>query len=183
MYDVSEHPLLTETTAKEVFKSFWGVVDTEEGGLEYKRGWERIPNNWFKTPVDYGLIGLNLDLVSWITKYPELASIGGNTGTVNSFTALDISDLSGGVLNVATLLEGNNLLCFALEVVKTVSPNSLSNLFETLAVPLGLLTDALGTALTDLTCPVFKDLSYGGQPIWDSLTLAFPGPERAGSPL
>lgn len=159
------------------------MVDTDDGRLEYKRGWERIPENWYKTPVDYGLVQLNLDFIDWFVRYPQLASIGGNTGTVNSFTPLDISDLSGGLLNVQTLLEGNNLICFALQIVKTVSPNSLSNLFQTLAVPLRLLTDALGSAITDLTCPVFGDLAYGGKPLWDSLIQEFPGPARAASPL
>lgn len=166
-----------------MFKSFWGVVENENGELEYKRGWERIPANWFKTPVDYGLVQMNLDFVDWFLKYPQLASIGGNTGTVNSFTPLDISNLTGGVLNVETLLEGNNLICFALQVVKTVSPNSLSNLFQTLTVPLRLLTDALGDALTGLTCPPLDDLAYGGQPLWDTLIKDFPGPAKAASPL
>ncbi|KIW23701.1 uncharacterized protein PV07_11880 [Cladophialophora immunda] len=168
---------------KEIFKSFWGVVDNADGSLQYKRGWERIPNNWFKAPVDYGLVQLNLDLVDWFIKYPQLASIGGNTGTVNSFTGLDISNLSGGILNAETLLEGNNLLCFAFQVVNTVSPDSLSPLYSALAVPLKLLTDALGSALDPLTCPPLGDLTYEGQPIWKSLTNAFAGAERAGSPL
>jgi hypothetical protein len=178
----AEHP--TGILTKEVFKSFWGVVDDDNGQLEYKRGWERIPENWYKTPIDYSLISLNLDLVQWIARYPVLASIGGNTGTVNSFTALNISDVTGGLLNIETLLEGNNLLCFALQVVKTVSPNSLSNLFATLEKPLQLLTDALGTALTDVACPAFKDLEYGGKPIWDGLSQSkFGGVKKAGSSL
>lgn len=175
--------VLTWNAAKEVFKSFWGVVDTDDGRMEYKRGWERIPENWFRRPVDYGLVQLNLDFIDWFARYPELASIGGNTGTVNSFTPIDIGNLSGGLLNAETLLEDNNLICFALQIVKTVSPNSLSNLFATLAVPLKLITDALGAAITPLTCPPFGDLEYGGQPIWDSLNEAFAGPGRAGSPL
>jgi hypothetical protein len=174
--------VLTSCAAKEVFKSFWGVVDTDNG-LEYKRGWERIPENWYRTPVDYGLLQLNLDLVDWFVRYPELASIGGNTGTVNSFTLVDLSDLSGGLLNVETLLQGNNLLCFVLQIVKTVSPNSLSGLFATLGQALGLLTDALDSAIKPLACPPFDDLSYGGEPIWDSLKNTFAGPKRAGSPL
>ncbi|KIW94107.1 uncharacterized protein Z519_05423 [Cladophialophora bantiana CBS 173.52] len=168
---------------KEVFKSFWGVFDNSDGSLQYKRGWERIPNNWYKTPVDYGLVQLNLDLVKWFVEYPQLASIGGNTGTVNSFTPLDIADLSGGFLNAATLLEGNNLLCFAFQIVNTVSPDSLSPLYSALAVPLKLLTEALGAALDPLTCPPLGDLTYEGQPIWESLQNAFAGAGRAGSPL
>lgn len=128
-------------------------------------------------------MNLNLDLVSWFAQYPELVSIGGNTGTVNSFTLVNLTDLSGGLLNAGTLLEGNNLLCFAFQIVKTVSPDSLSPLYSTLAVPLKLLTDALGSVLEPLTCPPFEDLTYGGQPIWESLTNIYGGAERAGSPL
>lgn len=52
-------------------KSFF-AIDGEEGNFTYNEGWERIPDNWYKTPVDYSLVNLNLDTVDWITKYPEL---------------------------------------------------------------------------------------------------------------
>ena len=57
---------------KEVFKSFFGVSG-EEGSFEYKFGWEQIPQNWYKIPVEYGLVELNLDLINWVTQHPELA--------------------------------------------------------------------------------------------------------------
>jgi len=52
-------------------KSFF-AVSGEEGNFTYNKGWERIPENWYKTPVDYGLVSLNLDTVDFILKYPEL---------------------------------------------------------------------------------------------------------------
>jgi hypothetical protein len=121
------------------------------------------------------LLGLNLDVIAFILKYPELGSIGGNTGTVNSFTGVDVSDLTGGVLNAGTLLEGNNLLCFVFEVVKTVAPNSLSTLFSVLSVPLKLVTDTIDIALLDITCPAFADLTVGGQSFQDGIQSMFPG--------
>jgi hypothetical protein len=160
----------------------WGVVDGPDG-LEYKRGHERIPENWYKIPVDYSLVSLNLDLISWISKYPVLASIGGNTGTVDSFTGVNISDVTGGLLNAASLLEGNNLLCFVFQIVKTFSPDSLSPLFATLKVPLDLLTGILGTALTDLSCAPYQDLEYKGKPLWEGLVSAYEGALKAGSAL
>jgi hypothetical protein len=150
--------------------------------LVYNRGHERIPANWHKTPLDYGLVQLNLDLVSWFVKYPVLASIGGNTGTVDSFTLLNLTDLSDGLLNVETLLEDNNLLCFLLQIVKAFSPDSLSGLFATIAKPLQLLTDVLGTMLTDLSCPPAQDLQFGGESM-SELIGQFAGAERAGSIL
>lgn len=164
-------------------QSFWGVVEADDGSLQYKRGWERIPENWYRIPVDYGLVNLNLDLVDWIIRYPKLASIGGNTGRVNSFTPLDISNITSGLLDTGTLLEGNNLICFVLQIVKAFSPDSLSSLYATLGVVLDLLTDTLGTTLTDLSCAPFEDLKYGGQPLWEGLLDAYAGAAKAGSAL
>lgn len=129
------------------------------------------------------MLNLNVDLLDWISKYPELASIGGNTGTVNSFTPLNLTDITSGLLNAETLLEGDNLVCFVLQVVKTFSPDSLSPLYATLGEVLGLLTDTLGNVLTDLVCAPFEDLQYGGQPLWDGLLDTYAGPAKAGSAL
>ena len=52
-------------------KSFF-AVEEKDGKLTYKRGWERIPENWYRRPVDYGLIDLNLDVIALVAKYPEL---------------------------------------------------------------------------------------------------------------
>ncbi|CAG8091064.1 unnamed protein product [Penicillium salamii] len=160
-------------------RSFYGIQG-DEGNLTYREGWERIPDNWYKTPVDWGLVQLNLDTIDWILKYPELGSIGGNTGTVNSFAGVDPADLTGGVLNLTTLLEGNNLLCFVFEVLKFASPNALSGLYSTLAGPLEFVTDILSVPLLNLTCPAFKDLQMGGKPIWEALKDDFPGAMKSG---
>lgn len=52
-------------------RNFYGIYGAE-GNMTYREGWERIPKNWYKTPVDYGLLQLNLDTVDWVLKYPEL---------------------------------------------------------------------------------------------------------------
>ena len=57
--------------AKKTTKSFYGV-EGDEGTFTYKKGWERIPENWYRIPMDYGLAQVNLDLKDWIMKYPEL---------------------------------------------------------------------------------------------------------------
>ncbi|KAJ5350648.1 hypothetical protein N7541_008375 [Penicillium brevicompactum] len=160
-------------------RSFYGIYG-DEGNLTYREGWERIPDNWYKTPVDWGLIQLNLDTIDWILKYPELGSVGGNTGTVNSFTGIDPADLTGGVLNLTTLLEGNNLLCFVMEVLKFASPNALGGLYSTLAGPLEFVTNILSVPLLNLTCPAFGDLQMGGKPIWEALKDDFPGALKSG---
>ncbi|KAL1649581.1 hypothetical protein SLS58_001638 [Diplodia intermedia] len=168
---------------QEVLRKFFAVERGADGELQYTPGHETFPDNWYRKPVEYGLVPLNLDIVGWVQKHPELGSIGGNTGTVNSFTGLDLSNVTGGVVNAGSLLEGNNLLCFVLEVVKTFAPNSLSPLLKTLEVPLQLISDAITGPITSLACPAWKDLTDGGEPLWDGLQERFPGAGRAGSSL
>lgn len=67
----SEHPLGILT--KDVFKSFFAVYDDGRGGLEYREGHEKIPNNWKRNVPGYGVIPLGVDLASLAAKHPELA--------------------------------------------------------------------------------------------------------------
>ncbi|KAH7014282.1 Chloroperoxidase [Microdochium trichocladiopsis] len=168
---------------RETFKSLWGVTTLPDGTLKYNKGWERIPANWYRTRSDYGFVELNLDLLSWIAKHPELASIGGNMGTTNSFTPVDLANLSGGVFNVDTMLQGNNLMCFTLEIVKAFAPNSLSSLFTTLAKPLQMITDAVAVPLLNLGCPAMHELEANGSNILAGLLSKFPGAQKSGSAL
>lgn len=57
--------------AKSHIRNFYGIYGDEDN-LTYREGWERIPENWFKTPIDYGLIQLNLDTIALMAEYPEL---------------------------------------------------------------------------------------------------------------
>ena len=123
---------------------------------------------------------LNLDTVAMIAQYPELGSIGGNVGKVNSFTGVDLDDVLGGVLNAGQLLEGNNLLCFALEVVRMASPNYLNNIYKTLEAPLKLVNGILNTKLLSLDCPVWDELTLEGKPLWTALQDKFPGAKQGG---
>ena len=84
-------------------------------------------------------------------------------------------------MNAQTLLEGNNLLCFVFEVLKTLAPNSLSTVFAIIEAPLQIIFDALGSALLDLTCPAFKDLALGGTDLGDALDSLFPGVSKGSS--
>lgn len=118
-----------------------------------------------------------------IAQYPELGSIGGNVGTVNSFTGVDLNDITGGVLNAGKLLESNNLICFALQVVKMASPSYLNNLYATLDKPLKLITKIVSAPLLSVDCPVWDDLTMEGKPLWTVLQEKFPGAKRSQSAL
>ncbi|BAE57273.1 unnamed protein product [Aspergillus oryzae RIB40] len=164
---------------KEIVRNFFAIYG-EEGNFTYRQGWERIPENWYKSPVDYGLVKLNLDTLDWLLKYPELGSIGGNTGTINSFTGIDLSDATGGVFNLTTLLKENNLLCFAFEALKFLSPNALAGLYKTLSIPLDMISVAISTSLLNFSCPAFKDMQIGGKPFWEAIQNDFPGAAKSG---
>lgn len=40
--------------------------------MEYKKGHETFPDNWYRKPIEYGLVPLNLDIVGWVLKHPVL---------------------------------------------------------------------------------------------------------------
>ncbi|KAI0814188.1 Chloroperoxidase [Xylaria sp. FL0064] len=166
--------------SKEVMFSFFGVHE-ENGGLVYREGHERIPENWYRIAVDYSLTDYNLDLVNWVIKHPVLLSIGGNQGEVNTFAGLDIANITGGVLNAEKLLEGNNLVCFGLTALKTFVPVSLtSSVLASLGPLVKLLDDLLLHPLLDLSCPAFTDLTLGGQDLWSGLLDCYPGARQSG---
>jgi hypothetical protein len=150
-------------------------VTGEPGNFQYKKGWERIPDGFVKTPVDWGIVQFNLILLDWITKWPGFASIGGNTGTVNSFAGFDLGDPVTGLKNVPNFLEGNNLMCFALQLVKTAAPNYTSTIWATLGQPLNLLMKTLDASLLSLACPGWDLLTKDGTPLWEKLQEKYPG--------
>jgi hypothetical protein len=57
---------------QDIFRKFFGVIKKDDGSLEYRKGHETIPENWYRKPVEYGLIPLNMDIVGWVMKHPVL---------------------------------------------------------------------------------------------------------------
>lgn len=82
-----------------------------------------------------------------------MAVIGGNTGEPNTFTGVNIADLTGGVFNAETLLEGNNLMCFAFQALNIAAPDILGGLLGNVLLAVQKLTDALNPLLATLNCP------------------------------
>ena len=85
-------------------KSFYAMTGTDGSSLTYTPGGERIPENWytFSTETPYATPAFFEDFATIVGQHPELLAFGGNTGTVNSFTGLDIQNLtvSGFILSV-----------------------------------------------------------------------------------
>lgn len=148
---------------EDTLKSFFAVTG-ESGSFEHEPGHERIPDNWYRRAFgdEYSIPFFVLDLNFAALEHPEFLSIGGNTGEVDTFTGLDVTDLTGGVFNLKTLTEGNNLFCFASQFSRQAAPDILGGLFESLTKPLRTLTGALDDALQGLGCPQLKEADTSG---------------------
>ncbi|KAJ7713274.1 hypothetical protein B0H16DRAFT_1743423 [Mycena metata] len=84
---------------------------------------------------------------------PELLPIGGNIHGKNTYAPIDIGNLTGGVFNAASLLEGNNAACLVLQAVQILVPDALSDLVGLVGVIVSKLVDGIGPLLNGLTCP------------------------------
>lgn len=137
------------------------AVTGESGSFQYKEGHERIPDNWYKRAVgnDFTIAAFLLDLVNHGLKYPPLLSIGGNTGTVNSFTPVDLGSLTGGVFNSASLLQGNNLACFLLQAATIATPDIATGLLSVVSNAKKAIIDLVGDSLSGLACPKLEKLN------------------------
>lgn len=147
--------------SRDVLKSFFSVTG-DSGTFQYQRGHERIPENWFRRPAnDFSIPAFLLDVLEHGIQYPRLLSIGGNTGEVNTFTPVDLGNLTGGVFNAANLVQGNNLLCFTLDLIQGEQPDILGNTFtdpEQAGLP---LTDLISDMIAQYACPQVHELNTG----------------------
>jgi len=144
----------------ETLKSFFAITG-KPGYFKYNEGQEKIPDNWYKRAIgdEYTIPYFESDLLAAALEYPEFLSVGGNTGTVNSFTGVDISDLTGGVYNSKNLLEGNNAACFAFQAAVQSAPDILEGLFSSITKPLSQLNAAVASAISSFSCPTLNSIN------------------------
>ncbi|RDW85174.1 hypothetical protein BP6252_02764 [Coleophoma cylindrospora] len=148
---------------KETFKSFFAITGNYPN-FKYHMGYERIPDNWYKRAIgdEYTIPGFLADVLNHVEKYPELASIGGNVGKVNTFAPVDITALTKGVFSSANLLKGNNLECFVLQSAEAALPDiaigTLGNLLGTVTSATKPFSDAVASRLAGLGCPKLASL-------------------------
>jgi len=133
-------------------------------------GYERIPENWYRRSLtdEYSIAFFELDLLAMATTYPRFLDIGGNTGTTNSFTGLDLLNLTGGVFDTVTLLEGNNLMCFSYQAAQQAAPDALKSVFSDATAALSMLDGVIDPILSSLGCPQLKAID-------ESQFAQFPG--------
>lgn len=137
---------------KETLKSFFAITENPDGSLSYSPGTERIPDVWYRRPDDYN--NLAPDLITIWTAAPKSLTVGGNTGTVNSFQGVDLSDLTGGAFRTRDLLDPAKASCFFYQLVLSAVPDFLrSQLLGTvLETALRLVSDNVAP-LVDPACP------------------------------
>ncbi|EWZ31052.1 uncharacterized protein FOBCDRAFT_208302 [Fusarium oxysporum Fo47] len=147
--------------SREVFTSFFGVKGSKPGNFKVNQGWERIPENWYRRPVEdeFSIPDFLVDVLEHAAKYPRLLNIGGNTGKVNSFSGVDIGDLTGGVFNTAMLLKGDNLECFVMQIIMAAAPDVLGSQFTDVTKALRPLADKLRQLLAGKTCPKLQKVN------------------------
>lgn len=80
---------------RDTLKSFYGMTGSDSN-LKYTPGTERIPENWYTRAVGDPYDGevFQMNFKTLVQEHPELLAFGGNTGTVNSFTGLDVHNLT-----------------------------------------------------------------------------------------
>lgn len=143
----------------DVLKSFFGITG-EPGSFVWTEGTERIPDNWYKRAIgdEYTIPYFNLDLLAAAAQYPQFLSIGGNTGKVNTFTGVDVTNLTGGVYNAETLAQGDNAPCLAYQFAQQASPDLLKGAFSSLTAPLARLNSAFASVFSELSCPQLESI-------------------------
>ena len=135
--------------------AFEGVTRNSNGEFEWKAGREHIPDNWYRRAIgdDFGLVAFALDALDALKHLPYMAVLGGNTGEPNTFTGVNIADITGGVFNAETLLEGNNAMCLAFQAVSAVTPDILRGLLGNVLLAVQKLGDVLTPIVDELGCP------------------------------
>lgn len=101
-------------------------------------------------------VDTNVDTVINNGMYPGIIQFGGNTGKTNTFTGIDTGDLTSGLYNGATLLEGNNLACFFMQAAQAGLVDAASPLTESVGDIMSYLEKNIGPQVTALGCPQLK---------------------------
>ncbi|KAF2122406.1 Chloroperoxidase [Lophiotrema nucula] len=144
---------------KDVLKSFF-AVSGPDNALIWNPGQERIPDNWYRRPSSnpYDAARAGADVAILATRFPDVVRFGGNTGTPNSFVGIDVGDVTGGVYNAQTLLQGNNALCFAFQAAKQAVPSALEG-YSVITPILTLVNNNINPVLSQLACPALTQFN------------------------
>jgi hypothetical protein len=85
--------------------------------------------------------------------YPRTLKFGGNLGKVNTFTGVNVANLTGGVLSAENLFTGDNFACFAFQLLEQGIPDFASKVLNALDPVTSLVNRYVGPVLGGLSCP------------------------------
>ncbi|KAE8183628.1 hypothetical protein CF335_g8269, partial [Tilletia laevis] len=150
---------------------FFSYERLANGTLKYTPGHERFPKNWLRRPIDapFGLADIVRNLVRIGAEDPRILSIGGNTGKVNSFAGIQVTDLTGGTLNLLTMLNNSDATaCFLYQAtIEQLLPTQLKFLYKDTTYALSVVNDLIGRpykALASKYNPCFEAVHADGVP-------------------
>ncbi|ORY86991.1 Chloroperoxidase [Protomyces lactucae-debilis] len=150
------------------FMSVTGTPDNNGANLKFVPGNERIPDNWYKRAISnpYSITAFTLDALRIFAADPRILSVGGNTGTVNSYVGLDLTNATNGLYNAGTLAQGNNAACYLYQAAQLPFADSL----KTLTGPLLSAVNAISNQYlkAPVACPQLQQFDK-------SFTNQFPG--------
>ena len=146
--------------------SFFAVTKHSDGSLTWTPGYERIPDNWYRRPLgvenEYAPANFATDLVQIAAVVPEAVSVGGNTGTVNSFAGVDLGDITGGAYQTTDLTNPQKFTCFFYQIALSLVPDFLES--EALGALLGSALSLLSSDIdpfVDPSCATIGKCSRG----------------------
>ncbi|KAF2162620.1 hypothetical protein M409DRAFT_58040 [Zasmidium cellare ATCC 36951] len=151
----------------------WFGMTGEPGAWTANQGQEKIPENWYRRALEYPYDNFYFfgDVINAAALHPKFLDVGGpsadrcvpysNTGTTNSFTGVDISNLTGGVLNAGDLTQGNKFACLAFQAAAQAKPDVLLGAITQ-------LTNSIGDITSKLACPQLQGID-------DEQLTQFPG--------
>lgn len=141
--------------------AFFSVKRNKDNSLTYTPGHERLLPSWKRRPLasTFGLDDIVLTLLNAASTNPHLLSVGGNAGKVNTFTGVDVGDLTGGVFHAAELLNDPQALsCYLFQVgIEELVPTQLNVVYKVTA-------EALDFVGKNLKAPFAKLATAGGNP-------------------
>jgi hypothetical protein len=154
----------------ETLQSWFGVEGTN-GNYQANQGTEQIPANWYRRALEYPYESTYFlaDVLNAAALHPKFLSVGGNTGKPNTFTGVDIKDLTGGLFNSADLAKGNNFACFVYQLSAQAKPDAVLGV-------LNKLTSSIGSIIGKLGCPQLQAIDdaqlkqfpgYSQKPVYD----------------
>lgn len=135
----------------------------ENGQLVFTYGSEKIPDNWYKRGADdaWTLTDIVVSTAQQCASYPSNCQVGGNTGEVNSFSGVNVGDISGGFINtVEDLSDPRRMGCFIGQAIQADVPSFLDNAFN------GILLSQAKALIPTVLNPVLGKLTenLGGCP-------------------